>query len=539
MPFLSVADVLRLPVIAAGLPRVEAGEDQLDRAVRWVHVTELLDPASFLEGGELVLTTGMPQPSDPARLRGYVDQLADVGAAGLVVELGRRYQRAPAQLVAACRARDLPLIVLSRGIRFIEVTQTVHALILDAQGELLRRSQDVYEIFTALTLRRADAVELVQAAADLIGRPVILENLVHHVVICCGASRREGSLLEAWDRRSRATPTPDRAGGSGPGGWLVAPVEEQGRRWGRLIMLPDVAGPVTGPEPTMVLRRAATALTLARLTGDTAWDRQAHRSALLGLVEGRYRSQTEARIRTEALGLPTVGHRLIGVLVAYRGAVSRDASHLAALDERIAAELRNSGTRALVGRLAPGRTGVLLALARASAWQPVVEGIGRILSEELGEGGARAVVSVGPGVDGLDQVARSFGEAGQVADAIGPGTPRRAFYTPADIGLPELLYALRDDTRVQRYTEQRLGRLVEYDERHSGGMLATLRSYLGAAGNKSIAAKHAGLSRQAFYHRLHTIERLLGCDLESGAERAELHVAITALDVLAESEPER
>ena len=137
--FATIAEVLRLPVIAAGMPRVMAGEDRLNRAVRWVHVTELLDPASFLEGGELVLTTGMPQPNDPTRLRGYADQLADVGAAGLVVELGRRYRQVPADLVAACRARDLPLIVLSQGIRFIEVTQTVHALILDAQGELLRR----------------------------------------------------------------------------------------------------------------------------------------------------------------------------------------------------------------------------------------------------------------------------------------------------------------------------------------------------------------------------------------------------------------
>jgi PucR family transcriptional regulator, purine catabolism regulatory protein len=222
MPFLTVADVLRLPVLVAGLPRVLAGQDQLTRPVRWVHVTELLDPASFLEGGELVLTTGMPQPRDPASLRGYVDQLADVGAAGLVVELGRRYQKAPAELVSACRERDLPLIVLSRGVRFIEVTQTVHALILDAQGELLRRSQQVHEAFTALTLRRAEPAELVATAAELAGRPVVLENLVHHAVLVATPSP-DGQVLEAWPRRSRATPTPDGVGTSGPEEWLVAP----------------------------------------------------------------------------------------------------------------------------------------------------------------------------------------------------------------------------------------------------------------------------------------------------------------------------
>lgn len=132
--FPTLGEVLRLPVLAEGMPRVLAGEAGLDSPVRWVHVTELLNPADFLEGGELVLTTGMPHPENAAELRGYVDQLSDVGAAGLIVELGYRYQKVPHELVAACRARDVPLVELARGVRFIDVTQTVHALILDAQG---------------------------------------------------------------------------------------------------------------------------------------------------------------------------------------------------------------------------------------------------------------------------------------------------------------------------------------------------------------------------------------------------------------------
>jgi purine catabolism regulator len=527
MSLLTVGDVLRLPVIVAGLPRVLAGEDQLDTPVRWVHVTELLDPASFLEGGELVLTTLMPQPNDPSRLRGYVDQLADVGAAGLVVELGRRYQQVPSDLVVACRARDLPLIVLSRGIRFIEVTQSVHTLILDAQGELLRKSQQVHEIFTGLTLRHATPEEIVRTTADLLGHPVILESLLHHAVFSCTARGAPGQVLEAWPRRSRATPTPDHAATSGPEDWLVAPVEHSGQRCGRLVALPDASGPAKGPEHTMILRRAATALTLARLTGHTRWDREAHASALLDLVRWNYTSHTEARIRIEALGMPTVGHRLIAVVIGHRHIDDRNDE--AVLDDPLAEQLRSAGIRALVGRISPDRTGVLLALARSSAWQPAVERVGRLTGEILGE---EAVVAVGPGVTELDQVARSFQEAEDVADSIGPATPHRPYHMPSDIGLPELLHALRDDARLQKYVERQLGRLIRHDELNSGDLLTTLRYYLAAAGNKSIAAKQLSVSRQAFYHRLHTIERILGCNLESGIQRTHLHVAVLALSSL-------
>ena len=41
--------------------KVSAGEEAAgDREIRWVHITELLDPTPWLSGGELLLTTGIP-----------------------------------------------------------------------------------------------------------------------------------------------------------------------------------------------------------------------------------------------------------------------------------------------------------------------------------------------------------------------------------------------------------------------------------------------------------------------------------------------
>ncbi|MFD3501004.1 PucR family transcriptional regulator [Streptomyces sp. NPDC058676] len=521
--FLTIAEVLRLPVLVEGLPRVLAGESRLNRAVRWVHVTELLNPADFLEGGELVLTTGMPYPEDASKLRGYVDQLADIGAAGLIVELGHRYQKLPEELVAACRAREVPLIELARGVRFIDVTQTVHALILDAQGALLRRGRDIQDIFTALTLRGAAPEELVHTTAALTGAPVVLEDLTHRVLMCDLLGRPYEPVVSAWSRRSRVAPTLEKIAPSGPEGWLIAPVESHQGLWGRLILLDGRQGPEPDPEHVLVLERAAVALTMARLAGSAWWERRAHRSVLRDLCERRFRSPADARARAEALGLPAFGHRLFAVLIRH----TRTGTEGDHLDERIAKELAQTGIRALVGETAPGRIGILLALAQASAWQPVAERIGRLARQELGPD---SVVAVGPGVTDLAGIARSWQEAEQTAEAITPASPDRWFYVPADVELPELLGVLRDDIRLQRYAERQLTRLVDHDDRNGGDLLPALRAYLAAAGNKSVAAKRAGMSRQAFYQRLHTIERLLGCDLESGLVCTSLHVAVLVLD---------
>jgi len=111
---MSVREVLDLPVFRDAEARVLAGEPNLDRSVRWVHVAELADISYLLKGGELLLTTGMGIQQDEAVRRRYVHELADVAVAGLVVELGRNFSRMPAEMISEARRRALPLVALER-----------------------------------------------------------------------------------------------------------------------------------------------------------------------------------------------------------------------------------------------------------------------------------------------------------------------------------------------------------------------------------------------------------------------------------------
>jgi hypothetical protein len=129
---LTLREVLDLEVVRRGSPRVVAGSGRLDVPVRWVHALELTDVGRLLRGGELVLSTGIALPDSPSELAGYVASLAQVGVAGLAVELGRRYTESlPDALVAAAEARSVPLVELRREVAFIEITEAVHARIID------------------------------------------------------------------------------------------------------------------------------------------------------------------------------------------------------------------------------------------------------------------------------------------------------------------------------------------------------------------------------------------------------------------------
>src|SRR3974377_752404 len=149
----TVADLLGLDVIHRGSPRVLAGSDRLGARVRWVHVLELADAAHLLQGGEFVLTTGIALPSDPALLTRYAADLAAAGVSALAVELGRGcVGPLPPVLVRAAADSGLTLIAFEREVPFVEITEAVHAMIIDAQLEELRASERLQGVCTELSV---------------------------------------------------------------------------------------------------------------------------------------------------------------------------------------------------------------------------------------------------------------------------------------------------------------------------------------------------------------------------------------------------
>ena len=79
---------------------------------------------------------------------------------------------------------------------FIEITEAVHARIIDAQLDELRVSERLHEMFTELSVAGASAEEIVRQAAALAGRPVILADLSHRVLALRAGRGRSRAAAE-------------------------------------------------------------------------------------------------------------------------------------------------------------------------------------------------------------------------------------------------------------------------------------------------------------------------------------------------------
>lgn len=128
-----LALTLRLPVLAG----------DVSKPVGWVHGTELADPTPFLEGGELLLTTGLrPLSAD------YVERLVRAGVVGLGFGVGLGHDVVPAELVEAADKVGLGLVEVPREVPFIAISKAVSKALAADEYAALTRTSDAQRALT-------------------------------------------------------------------------------------------------------------------------------------------------------------------------------------------------------------------------------------------------------------------------------------------------------------------------------------------------------------------------------------------------------
>lgn len=527
----TVAEIVALPVIQQGEPEILCAHG-FDRPIRWVHVSDVPDLSDVLQGGELVLTTGAALRAAPLD---YLRSVAAAHAVGVVVELGAGAVPLPVNVGAIAEELGLALVAVRRVIKFVEVTEQVHRVIVADQYQEVDFARQTHEVFTDLSMRRATPAGIAEAAANLLGAPVVLEDLTHQAMAVATAGRPTSDVLRDWQRRSRQHET----GAERTDDWVISEVGRGDDAWGRLIALSpsdDVAA-----RFTMVLERASQALVLHRMAerGRTDIEHQAQAGLLEDVARERIRFEDEATARAFALGLRPAAQYLPATLRISGWAPKDDADADPVSEQRRSARLLDVVTRSvkalghtgLFSLRGPGEIAMVLSLNTrpGSALEPLGRALRRDAERAVDAHGL--VLGVGTPAPGLIDAIHRITDAAHVAEAaLSLPASQRVCFRVADIRLRGLLSMLRTDPRVQRFAEGELRALILHDIESGAGLLDVLRGYLELGGNKSALASRLHLSRPSLYAKLNRIEQILGVDLADGESATSLHVALLILE---------
>ena len=542
---------------------VRAGGDRLDVPVRWVHASELTDPVPYLEGGELLLTTGLYLAADDRdAMRHYVRRLVRARAAGLGFAVGVHHEQVPRALEEAAAGEGLPLIEVPRRTPFLAISKAVSAAMAAEQ-------------YRAVTAGFAAQRELTrQAVAD--GPQRLLAALAAQVDGWAALYDAAGSVVAAapeWAARRAARLTPDVVRlrrRTAPTSTVVGGGDGAGGAEDRVEL--HTLGTDRRPCGTLAVGTATTLGTAHRYAVHSA-------VALLTLATERSRAlrAAEQRIAAAVLRMLLAGEPDHATAVAgdlYRGLL--DAPYRMAVAEatgpaapsapapRTAAPTAGPPAGAADSPAGPEPDSgdplraladtVESAAARAGEAVLVVPERDRLVLVVV-DGGAAAAACAGhadavAGGDGTPRAgpeARDARAARVVVGVSAPAGPAAAptAYRQAEQALsvarrrgrpvvehPELaqgsVLSLLADDAVRAFADGMLRGLREHDAHGRGDLVASLRAWLAHHGQWDAAAADLGVHRHTLRYRMRRVKEILGRSLDDPDVRMELWLALKA-----------
>lgn len=468
-----------------GLRLVQAGP--IDPEVSWASITELLDLGDYLEGGEIIMTTGLALGRTDRRWRDFVSGLsrAQVAAIGFGVEVN--HPEIPPPLIRAASDYRLALFEVPLPTPFIAVSKAVAELI---RADELRAAQATLRTGERLLGRLGgehDPSDVLASITQATGRQLQLRD--PHGVVASTAGFHVASA--AGDVEEIALDTE-----------------------GDTVLIIANGAPLT-PEGRSVIAAGAMVLSVQRRGAMSSPEAEAERwgRVTTGLLREELPWQA-ALVLDPALATPP---RLRAMLV--QGAA-----------EQVSAWLHRpkSGLARLAcidaETPAPGLT---------RAWQicPDTEAALTAAIAAATAHGLDAVVGRPTKPAHLTQSARSATRLGARLSRTDPlyQAPRQSVVRWADRDAPlfEALEALGDATRLSDAVLGPLARSApELDPTEQDTLRSTLRSIAQTNGLRGPAAAQLGIHRNTLRDRITRIERLTRRSLADPDDRAELWLAL-------------
>jgi purine catabolism regulator len=475
---LSVRDIATLPGLDL---RVAAGAEGLGREVSWLHVSELDDPTQWLEGGELLLTTGLGVGELATRQRAYVRRLAEHGLAGLGFGIGFNFAEVPSALAEEADRLGFPVLEVPYEVPFVAITKTAVSHLASERLEQLTQAIAVHE-------RLADAVLKGRGLNDLLG-------------IVCGHLDCSLQLLDETGRVVSERHSGRRLSFEGALELPVVAREE-------LAVLKAVRdGHPFGEYDRLVLHHGQTALAfeLSRRRAVSAAELRLAGDLLDDLEEDRL-DEREAGRRMVAFGLDPRG-TYAAIL-----ALPTDGLHAEAVRQRLAAEL-DALTLPYVSTARLDRAAFLVEADQDEA----VLG----LAQRLAQNGAEWRLGIGRPARGRE-LGRSLLEARAALD-----TTSGSVASYRDLGSLELLLNL-PDAPLEAFVDRVLGPAAD-----NSWLLDSLAGLLDAGCRWSEAAERLGVHRHTLRYRMDRLREATGRHPDDPEQRMELWLALKAHDALA------
>lgn len=507
---LSVPQLLAEPGLGLALV---AGESGLHTRgpVRWAHISEIPDPTPWLEGGELLLTTGLGVAGDEGLQRRLVAGLDARGCAGIGFGVGVVVDEVPKAMLAEADARGLPLFTVPYEVPFLAVTKHVSRCVFDEHYATLRGAVELHRLVLAAVL----SDQGIAAVFETFCRPLRDHTgvLFDYYGTQLAATDTAGPVdpRELWTAIVAGRGHTERFAFSFHGRTVVGSAVRLGDQVEAVVAL--VGQRSLDDHEVLLFEQGLAGLTLELARSMSV--REARRQRVDELFDEIVAGMLGARPIRRALsrlGAEMADGYQVLCVASPRGVPQR--ALCAIVEDVIAGE----GLSPVVGR----HEGHILCLVPATAGDVA----GRICDAAQLRNYDGVVVGRSRVRTDIAELRAALREASLAVDIPGPELVRDI----SALGLPGVLAGLDGSVGTEAFVAEVLGPVLDYDRTERAQLVKSLRAYLRHGCRPGPAAAQLCVHRHTLTYRLERITELTGRDPRDGAHLLSFSLALELHD---------
>ncbi|WP_078552487.1 PucR family transcriptional regulator [Bacillus alkalicellulosilyticus] len=499
-----------------------AGEKGLSKQVKWVHVVEVSQIKNLLNGNELILTTGLGWHQNKQLFLSFVTQLIECGVAGLCIEKGTYMNVIPIDVVHLANQYQFPIILFLKEVPFVEITQDIHALLINTQYQNISNLETYSQQLNRKLLTIEDHEEIILFLHEYLAIDVVFLKAKVHVVSNVKGKQRQQLIEKITNRKEEDKEQ-------------VASQEVQllGKVYGELFLIGKK--PLTDFD-LLILDRTVTALSQLILRDLYVEEKkQAQEIEWMNTwIEGEH---TEEEIG-EYLSYHGTGTKVNGGVVClcskHPGA-SVNSMDKPFFNRYFRTLLEQQGFYLFLTEKEHYAIYVIINQRSIENWkQRLSTVIEKIKSEENHSILKFSTLTYGVGkyVIELKKIDQSYQTAKEVLRLQHTLSSENVSFFYDDLHLYRMIAIMNKHSQLDELVMEYLEPVIQYDKKHNGELVTTLKTYLSCNGSKQETAKQLFIVRQTLYHRLEKLEKLLGTDFMQQNKRLALELMLLAQEYL-------
>lgn len=518
---LTVRDLMSHPSFQDA--KLVAGALGLHRPVRWIHVLEIMAVGDLLSGNEVILSTGVGWSQSNDSICSFLEQLIDNQVSALCVELGAYIKELPDLMVEIANSHAFPLIVFSKEVRFIDITQSINTMVMETQFKMMSDLEAYSNKLNHLLLSSGAFKAILRLLHQYLNVQVIYKPFQGELITYPSLQDQRLTRLLALNDVSKIKSCFEESISI-----LHQPIEAIGQTFAELIIMGE--SPEWSEFDSLVLDRTATALSQDQLR--SLYVEQRRRSQehqwVLNWLNGTYlEEEIEANLR-DIPGSVIQDGCLVFICKIVEEGHEPDLTYysmvLTGLFEKIGFISLNTFDRNTI-------IYILFDQRKFKNWKQRCElAITQIRSSKLIiERQAKLNFAIGRRSNHL-KVDSSYTKAREVL------LFQEKFKDLPCIFYEELyiyrILARMDRQELKDFIEDYIGDLLKNDSQDKDALIQTLKVLLEVNGVKKEAAEKLHVVRQTLYHRIERIGNLLGDPFENPDKRLAIEVAVHAWEYL-------